>query len=33
MNVEKARLDRVLAYDAIKDMITAFGTGSDRNLI
>jgi DNA gyrase subunit B len=27
MNVEKARLDRVLAYDAIKDMITAFGTG------
>ena len=27
MNVEKARLDRVLKYDAIKDMITAFGTG------
>lgn len=27
MNVEKARLDRVLGYDAIKDMITVFGTG------
>ena len=27
MNVEKARLDRILGYDAIKDMITAFGTG------
>ncbi|NLY09130.1 MAG: DNA topoisomerase (ATP-hydrolyzing) subunit B [Tissierellia bacterium] len=27
MNVEKARLDRVLGYEEIKAMITAFGTG------
>src|SRR5699024_4522882 len=27
MNVEKARLDRVLDYEEIKSMITAFGTG------
>lgn len=27
MNVEKARLDKILGYDAIKDMITVFGTG------
>lgn len=27
MNVEKARLDRVLEYEEIKAMITAFGTG------
>ena len=27
MNVEKARLDRILGYEEIKAMITAFGTG------
>ena len=27
MNVEKARLDKALSYDAIKSMIMAFGTG------
>lgn len=27
MNVEKARLDKVLGYEEIKSMITAFGTG------
>lgn len=27
MNVEKARLDKVLGYDEIRAMITAFGTG------
>ncbi len=27
MNVEKARIDRVLGYEEIKAMITAFGTG------
>ena len=27
MNVEKARLDKVLGYQEIKSMITAFGTG------
>ena len=27
MNVEKARLDRVLGYEQIQSMITAFGTG------
>lgn len=27
MNVEKARLDRILGYEEIKSMITAFGTG------
>lgn len=27
MNVEKARLDKVLGYEEIKAMITAFGTG------
>ena len=29
LNVEKARLDRILAYEEIKAMITAFGTGID----
>ena len=29
LNVEKARLDRILASDAIKSMITAFGAGID----
>ena len=29
LNVEKARLDKILAYEEIKAMITAFGTGSD----
>lgn len=34
MNVEKARLDKVLGYEEIKAMITAFGTGigSDFNI-
>ena len=34
MNVEKARLDKVLGYEEIKSMITAFGTGigSDFNI-
>ena len=27
LNVEKARLDRILGYEEIKSMITAFGTG------
>ncbi len=27
MNVEKARLDKILGYEAIRDMITAFGAG------
>lgn len=27
MNVEKARLDKILGYEEIKAMITAFGTG------
>ncbi|MDO5690393.1 MAG: DNA topoisomerase (ATP-hydrolyzing) subunit B [Tissierellia bacterium] len=27
MNVEKARIDRILGYEEIKSMITAFGTG------
>ncbi len=27
MNVEKANLDRILNYEEIKSMITAFGTG------
>lgn len=27
MNVEKARIDKILAYEEIKAMITAFGTG------
>ena len=27
MNVEKARLDRILGYEEIRAMITAFGTG------
>ncbi len=27
MNVEKARLDKILGYQEIKSMITAFGTG------
>lgn len=29
MNVEKARLDRILSYEEIRSMITAFGTGID----
>lgn len=31
LNVEKARLDRVLGNEQIKDMITAFGTGIDED--
>lgn len=27
MNVEKATIDRILGYEEIKAMITAFGTG------
>lgn len=32
MNVEKARLDKILGYEEIRAMITAFGTGIDEEL-
>jgi DNA gyrase subunit B len=31
LNVEKARLDKILAYEEIRAMITAFGTGIDED--